>query len=778
MSESSSRTVTISQRSRPLRFGYLLRGLEDAEGLRNGIQLYTSLWGGMYNAFVPVYQQPPSWWRGARSGAEITQGYLDAFEPDFLITEDHDLAEGVEYDSSRILLKSDLVRHDIQTPFSHGLGVHELFAWLWNKDFQYVKRKPPEVVVPRADTKAFRDLIAACFGEYPAKGEGSPDFEGQFRRVFDAKDLPITGGRLLRLHLHGVGFPLRLGAKHLDPRSRGWRMRPPLYLLDPTSSLDLVDFWNLRALGVYPIPVPFPWLDELRRGLAQFVEKSHRSHPHNPDSVPPTTVIRGRSLDDEKASALEEGLAADSPGVLSFQRWYPRIWNAFGRAHDHVLRADVFAMSDETEVALTSERITFRACPLPLKPRFSPHRKADSARVVRVQDYLGGSGIASVIPRDLEGAREVIGSFPLKPVWFASEGIVTTCAGEGRFFWKPPRSMDVCRLWLEQHGFSFEVTSGGKLMYRAVRRLGGLESTIILAREPLVKLLNRMAGLPDRPRKTYNNPKMVGKLKRITGNEAQARNLLRMLLDRKVLEVGVRLRCEECGQKKNWYALDAIGHSVQCNRCLQDFAFPAAHPPELPWYYRTIGAFAVEDYIQGALSVMLAMRLLVQTGAGPSWNRQTWCPSFKLRRASDGEECEVDAMGFVAQSKPYIGAVLPVFVEGKSYGKKGRIFEEKDAENMRRIGTRFPGAVLAFVTLSPKLNDSDIELIRPLAVSRKKDQFTTVTGRPRVVPYRLELFSSSGHRIAGKGMARRKRWLALGFWGACSIWRTPRSGYT
>ena len=355
-----------------------------------------------------------------------------------------------------------------------------------------------------------------------------------------------------------------------------------------------------------------------------------------------------------------------------------------------------------------------------MKVGFSPHRKADSARVVRVREYLGGSGIASVTPRDLEAASQVVGSYPPDPVWFSSEGIVTTCLGDDRFFWKLPRGTEVCREWLEQHGFSFEVTSGGKLMHQAVRRLGRLEDTRILANESLVQLLNRMAGQPDRPRQIYNNSKMIGRLKAITGNHESARNLLRTLLDRQVLEVGLRLKCEHCGQKKNWYALDAIRHSLQCHRCLQEFPFPAAHPPQEPWYYRTIGAFAVEDYIQGGLSVMLAMRLLARIGAGPGWNRKTWSPSFNLRRGSSGYECEVDAMGFVAQSVPYTDAVLPVFVEGKSYGGEERIFDKKDADNMSRIGAFFPGAVLAFVTLRRELGPSDIELIKPLAEAGRR----------------------------------------------------------
>ena len=56
-------------------------------------------------------------------------------------------------------------------------------------------------------------------------------------------------------------------------------------------------------------------------------------------------------------------------------------------------------------------------------------------------------------------------------------------------------------------------------------------------------------------------------------------------------------------------------------------------------------------------------------------------------------------MAFLAQSEPYSGAVFPMFVEAKSYGTENHVFEEKDVRVMRRMGERFPGAVLVFATL-------------------------------------------------------------------------------
>ena len=748
MSEPAVQRVTVSQRSRPLRFAFLLGGWEDSCRLRSAIRLFTSLWGGKYNCLVPVQLDPPSWAQGRPSGIEIAQGYLGAFEPDFLVTDDLGLTEGLGYEKDRVLVMSELAGQHAGTPFSHGIGVDELYRWMWREDFQYEKRDPPEVVLPRAVEVEQEPLVATCFGEFgkfPSQNAGGPDFEGDFRYVFGAQDLNVTADALLRLHIKGVGFPLSVGAHHLET----WQRDPVLFVLDPGSILDLVDFWNLRALGTNPVPVPVPWLDELTPQLAELAKAVHRPHPHNPDYLLSTTVICGRSLEEAEVRAHVERLRAESPpGALPLRR-YPRVWDPWSRAHEHARRVDLAASRAVTdEVVLTGDRISFEACPLPLRTSRSPYRKADSARVIRVRSYLDGSSIASVTPSELRSAGSVIAYPSLHPAWFSSEGIVVTANGTNRFFWKVPRGTEVCRSWLAQHGFKLEVTSGGKLMHEAMRRLGGLGNTRILTREKLVTLLNRMAGRPDRPRKTYPWQALVEQSAEPKNKEDRrlAELSIQGLVERHVLEVGATLDCKHCGQD-NWYRLDQLGSTLQCDRCLQDFDFPATRPPRNPWRYRTVGPFAVENYIQGGLSVLLSMRLLANTSIRSRGDRVTWCPSFTLRR-NDGSwgEVEIDAMAFIEQNEPYTGSVPPVFVEGKSYGKKHRdgIFEERDISNMRRIGERFPGAVLVFATLSSSLKQADVDSIKllaeggrqPIADGHWKNAVVVLTGR--------ELFSEFG----------------------------------
>ena len=742
MKDPAPHRITISQRSRPLRFGYLLRGFYDDRGFRAGIRLFTSLWGGMYNCFIPVYRHRPRWWRGSQSGREITRGYIEAFEPDFLIAEDSELAYGLDYEKNRVLEAAAMIRQDYFAPFSHGVGVHELFGWMWKKDFQYVKRTPPELVVPRASERGLGALVAACFGEYPGTNDRRPDFEGEYKRVFGAKDLRVSAEEFVRLSTERVGYPLSAGRAHLEVPRRGGPMGRLVFFLDPGSTQDLVDYWNLRAYGMSANVVPFPWFDELTNHVRTSVQAAHRPHPMNPDVMLRTTALTGQSHDPRRLPALVASLKADPPTSIQ-PGSYPRIWAKAPRFIYHPRRSRIVASRGETDVPLRGEHVRFQGCSLPFSTTRSPHRKSDSVRIIRVRDWSGLSGVAAAYPSDLKSVKTVVESFPMHQVWSSSEGIVTTCEGvEPSFYWKLPKSSEVCRAWLHQHGFSVEVTSAGKLLAEAVRRLGGLHGAWLLASKDLVDLLKGMAGRPDRPARTCTGSQLLEAIKKATGDADQGAYILHRLIRSRIFELGVELQCGHCGEH-NWYPLEMLSASLRCHRCLQDFSFPIEQPPKSPWRYRTIGPFAVENYIMGGLSVLLAMPILGGGGGSLSSAGITWCPSIALKR--DGEDWgEIDALAIVEQDEPRSAPALAVFVEAKSYGGKSGAFSSEDTDRMRKLGKHFPGAVLVFATFSPKLTKAEKDLILPLAKAGREPIGDDDWKNPVVVLTGQELFSESG----------------------------------
>lgn len=75
-------------RLRPVRFAFIVRP-DDKKHVLQIFQSNTCLWGGKYNPVVPYFKQVPKWWdrngHNFETAVQIINGYLDFFEPDFLV---------------------------------------------------------------------------------------------------------------------------------------------------------------------------------------------------------------------------------------------------------------------------------------------------------------------------------------------------------------------------------------------------------------------------------------------------------------------------------------------------------------------------------------------------------------------------------------------------------------------------------------------------------------------------------------------------------------------
>jgi hypothetical protein len=106
--------LTAHVRLRPIRFGFLVKP-DDGNSLLQVFRVNTCLWGGRFNPIIPHLRTVPRWWdrHGHRfeSAKQIVDGYLDFFEPDFIVESVPGLAEGVAFDSKRVLSLSGMLRH-------------------------------------------------------------------------------------------------------------------------------------------------------------------------------------------------------------------------------------------------------------------------------------------------------------------------------------------------------------------------------------------------------------------------------------------------------------------------------------------------------------------------------------------------------------------------------------------------------------------------------------------------------------------------------------------
>lgn len=109
--------IRVDIRLRPIRFGFLVR-LEDEAKISEIFRINTCLWGGMFNPILPFLECVPSWWEryefGSENANQIMNGYLKFFEPDFLVEAEEGLANGLGYDSKRVLRLGDFLDRRIK----------------------------------------------------------------------------------------------------------------------------------------------------------------------------------------------------------------------------------------------------------------------------------------------------------------------------------------------------------------------------------------------------------------------------------------------------------------------------------------------------------------------------------------------------------------------------------------------------------------------------------------------------------------------------------------
>jgi hypothetical protein len=253
-------------------------------------------------------------------------------------------------------------------------------------------------------------------------------------------------------------------------------------------------------------------------------------------------------------------------------------------------------------------------------------------------------------------------------------------------------------------------------MLQIIRRIGGLDWMRLVANEELIRLFDKMAhGMveedvegsrtrgkkPTARARTVPRQALIDILKTMCyGDKEAAARHFGTLLSHHILRIGTRLQCPHCSQR-TWFTLESLSERVRCERCLQDYGFPASNPSSVEWHYRTIGPFAVENYAQGAYVAALALKAM----AGNGFEKPvTWMPSLNIFRG-DADLGEVDFLAFYRRLFYWECYPEPVMVIGecKTYDQ----FKDDDIKKMQRIADLFPGCAIAFCTLRPELDNRE-----------------------------------------------------------------------
>ena len=736
----------ITLKCRPLRLAFLIP--PDKGALRTAIQTNSALWGGTFNPIIPLYAHAPRAWKDY-PGQKISMkdriaGYVRAFDPDFIVNSTGSKLSSHVGELDRPVIPIDDIWSDFYSAKKgvapkHGVGVFELLGGIYKEFFEHVRRFPVKTAFPIFPQNNAL-FWAAAVGELPDAIQ--QEVERVFAQAIDI-ERPKIGPKEYQSIRKAYGF-LPVNITDYQLKTSGVRARHSYaFYMDATKFSDIVDFWNLRAIGgsVMPIPKQFINVPEYVSFVRDYVLDRYRVHPMNPAVQYGTNIVRSYSSTMAELQAFATKLAPtplipEKPDarVLALQHWYPRVWNEWAMGKDGAIPQSIF--SSETKYSFTdvNDTASFDF----VKPPFVRDTLTDTARYAN-EIYPrfygeGGDLLADVLPYDHgdEVLRAAGGVFYHDRDEFriGRSGPVHLIKSLWRTRWKLPLAEDVFFAWLADKGFGAELSTCGRLAKQMYAQLEGW--THVLTNEPLLKLFDTMAKGGE-----GGKGLVLGEVKNRIANSVSLNNrLYKSLVARKVFQLGYKTQCPYCG-RGSWFSVNDLATELTCPLCFKkiDAINAVDRSSRGDWHLKTAGPFSVDKFADGGYAVLLALHFLRQDRS----LQTTPVMSFTAKNKS-GVELEADLGAMWQDSVHGEQQEGVLFAECKSYNE----FKGKDFERMRTLAKQFPGAILAFVTLRRALTPHEVTEIKKIVKAGMKQWKAERPLNPVLVLTGQELFARSG----------------------------------
>lgn len=735
-------SVTI--RVRPIRVAFLVDP-SDSKGLYRAIGLSTFLWGGSYNPIIPAYRRTPAKWESHKVRrlplpAEIISGYLNGFDPDFVVPVGRCAKHAYEIGNRDLVQEADLLGDISKTATPrYGIGLIELLGDFLEKEMKYKRNDDLHIAMPEMP-RAYRTFLASVFGVLPEDAQRIVD--NDFSRAPGVTRVKPTISNFVELWKPNRMFPRHISMWSMEERPL---RDATLFVCDATSPQDIIDYWNLRAAGYYvvPIPIQVSTSESVKKLATDFIEENYRAYRHNENMFHHTTIQRSRSLSEETVKKFCDSLnikKAEEKNQFkySLRWWYPRLWDSWARENASEGIAFSYSHEEERHISEGESRLDLRA----LNPKCELFRefsgKPRFANEFSFRFFGSKEPMAEVIP---EGTRELssaIGRTGYRNWRFSKSGPVFLADNkDDLIFLDLPRAESVMTEWFRERGWKVSLSAPGRIATQLIKQLGGTFGTTWLAHKGVIDLLGELEKEAGMPRQA-----VIEKLKRVIADDGlyfDSERFLEGLLESNALRLGARIQCPVC-TRHNWYELNVLEYKLACRFCLSEFEPPVKSPKNIEWTYRAHGPFA-SSIAQGSFTVLLTLKFL----GGDHDCGIT--PLFSYKAVKDGKELEADLTCLYKRSTWRETGTYVVHAECKSFNH----FEKRDVDRMKDLSEAFPGAVLVFSTLNESLDNAEIRMIGKLASAERRKRLRGVPYSPIVVLTGVELFSSRGIRECWDG---------------------------
>ena len=742
--------IQIDIRLRPIRFGFLVRPTDKAKILEI-FRINTCLWGGMFNPIIPFLECVPSWWEryelGSENANQIINGYLNFFEPDFLVEAEAGLANGLGFNPDRVLQFTDILQISGEwDPEKYGLGVHDVYSALYQEIYRFETRHQPKIVSVEAKDPAYANFVASNFGSFPIQ-EQFGYFERNYKEIFSPEHTILDSTTLSRLYKSRHDTPLSMSRAKIEIDYHGHQAFR-LFILNAKEATDLVDFWNLRATHNHVMAIPIQWINELSPFCKELILRVYRSQHDSPKKIPLSPIsMFARSIPSEDIDEIYSSyLHVDEEEANMRQDWYPDIWRKQSESVFRTTRATLAADRKQLDIQIngTSPEIQFSS----LFPAFAEKygNRFRIANVVKIHDWGHTGRIATVFPCDHKNSpffKSFKYGFPGEHFLPTTEGLVGfPDHGDRSQTWNLDPSTAFNK-WFNANETPATTSDAGMATQQIIQTLEGFGGVGCLAHKEVIELLNKISRRPvtKTARYQYFRRKIVCSM----DDETLGERIFETLVERKVVELGLELKCSKCGNW-SWYSVSQLDYFVACSLCLKQFDFPTTDPIDSRhsrWAYRLIGPFAQPDYAKGGYAASLAIRFFSSVIGDTIRSEVTWSPGQELELTTE-EKLEADFILW-QQRKEAFGLDSPaetVFGEAKSFAKGA--FKQDDVDKMKSLAETFPGSTLVFAAMKERIDFTKAEINRIKGLpewGREYDQDRQQARTPVIILTGTELFT-------------------------------------
>ena len=699
---------------RPLRFAFLVDPADHA-GILHAMELSSFLWGGTFNPIVPVFRHAPKAWRDRfdhPAAKEVAQGLIRAFDPDYVVLVGRYTKLTVAAGHRPVIQAANILEGftDDWVP-RYGITIFELLRYFIEKELRFIRREPFDIRLPSFSGRESL-FLTSVFGALPEVAK--PIFDKQFAPALGAKDVPCSLCNYAELLGSTTLFLRRFSSFFVQPMASGFGRSDTVFLLDATNPLDIIEYWNLRAVGrsVIPVAIQAAKSDSIRSLVKDFIEENFWPFRGNPSMYNTTSILKSHSISEEQLREFGDSLGVAAPAVPNWGKFmygisYPRIWNEWARDKDGVEPAPLRSRTRTIDFS-GDDRIIVRT----LDPKFAFNNSVNSearfANDVEVRTYGARDLVAEVIPEGDDELVRAIGDLDFRSWRFARSGPVYL---SGHLDWSlhlsVPDAPTVFIEWLRQRGWKAHLSAPGLIARQLLKQVEGIWGTAFLATDGMIRLLGDLQG-----ERTIGLDALWGKLSRIAnefGHGSTAAGLLQRLVEGQVLRLGMEVQCPICTQH-SWYSVTQSDYELLCPKCNERFRLPAHHPKEIQWSYRTVGPFSLPGRAYGVYAVLLAHRFFSVLLHLPT------TPFLSFTAEKGDEKIEADLALFLKETRLGRTTIETLFAECKTYDH----FKRDDIDRMLALSKGFPGAILVFVTLRKDLTDAEKKLIRPFVNRGRK----------------------------------------------------------